>query len=381
MAANTGKLLTYSNSVTQKRSVTDLIDIMDPQDVPLLKRLGYDAGNIKKFRLVNFPATMYEWLEDEYQSRVTDAAANVTQLTNDTTYTSLAVADGAQFQKGDVLALDDELVWVSSISTNTLTVTRGYGGTTQATHASTVTVYLRTRARVEGADADDSPTTDPTSQYNYTQILQKTIAVSRSRQKVSQYGIADEQDYQTNKAMEELSVLLNNIAYYGRRAAGSASAARGAGGLTQFITTNVTSLSNSPALTQKHIEDAVEDCWDFGGKPDLIVCGAWASKKIRDFYSPHVRTERDENRGGVMIDKVLMHPVGWMDVLTDRNCPSTKLFILESDRVGWIPFDEFQDEELTKDGDAYKGEVVGEYGFVVTQQKAHAIVSGFSTSK
>jgi len=227
-----GKVTTYTNTLAQKRGVTDLISTIDPMDVPLLNALGYGSANIKKFRLVNFPSTMYEWLEDTYSAGNASAAASVTQLTNDTTYTALVVTsgEGVKFQVGDVLALDSELVWVSSISTDTLTITRGFGGTTQATHASTVTVTLRTRARVEGADANDSPTTNPTSGYNYTQILQKTINVTRTRQKVSQYGIEDEYDYQTQKAMEELAVLGNNIAYYGKRAAGSASAARGAGG-------------------------------------------------------------------------------------------------------------------------------------------------------
>ena len=382
-----GVRTTYTNTLTQKRVVTDMIDIMEPMDVPLLHALGYGSANVKKFRLVNFPGTMYEWLEDLTSAKNTDAIANVTNFTNDTTYTALAVADGTKFQKGDVLEVPNgsgsgsELVWVSSISTNTLTIVRAFGGTTAATHASNATVYLRTRARLEGADSSDSPTTNPTSAYNYTQIFHKDLKVTRSRQKVSQYGIADEYNYQLQKAMDELAVLLNNVAYYGYRAAGSASTARAAGGFHQFISTNLTSLSNSPALTQKNIEDAIEDCWDNGGKPDMIVCGAWAQKKIRDFYAPHVRTERDDTRGGITIDRILVPPVGWLELLSDRNCPSTKLYILEKNRVGWIPYDEFFEETLSKTGDSRNGEVIGEYGFVVKQEKAHAIISGFSTSK
>ena len=382
MATNTGIIRTYAQSVTKKRVITDMIDLMDPMDVPLLKRLGYGRENVSKFRLVNTPGTTYEWLEDAYSARNTTAAANVTQLTNDTTHTSIAVTtgDGAKFQKGDVLMADSELIWVSSISTDTLTGVRAFGGTTAATHASNVTLYLRTRARLEGADADDSTSTNPTSQSNVSQIFQKTIQVSETQQVVKQYGVDNEYNYQVAKAMEELPVLLNNAAYYGGRAAGSSSAARSMGGLGTFITTNVTSLSSSPALTQKNIEDAIEDCWDFGGKPNLLVAGAWAQKKIRDFYAPHVRTERDDTRGGIMIDRVLVTPVGWVDVLCDRNCPSTKLYILEENRIGWIPIREFYDEELAKTGDSKKGEVIGEYGFVVKQEKAHAIISGFSTS-
>ena len=44
-------------------------------------------------------------------------------------------------------------------------------------------------------------------------------------------------------------------------------------------------------------------------------------------------------------------------------------------------YQETEAETLAKTGDSINGEVVGEYGFVVKQEKAHAIISGFSTSK
>ena len=371
-----GKTTTYTNTNTQKRGVSDAISIIAPMQVPLLKALGYGASNIRKFRLVNFPSTMYEWIEDTY-------AARSDQLNEalDTVETDVDVDDGTKFQIGDVIEVDSEQMWVSAIATNTLTVTRAYGGTTAATHADNTAVYIRTQARLEGAAANDSPTTNPTAPYNYTQIFQGTVEVTRTRSKVTQYGIEDEFDYQLAKKYEELAIKLNNVAYYGKRNAGSATAPRSAGGLQHFITTNISTLTNSPKLKQGHIEDVVEDCWDNGGKPNLLVCGAYATKAIRDMYAPNVRTERDETRGGIMIDRILVPPVGWLSLLTDRHCPTTKIFVLDDTRVGWIPFDEFFDEELAKTGDAMKSEVIGEYGFVVVNEKAHGVVSGFSLTK
>ena len=381
MPVPTGQRTTYTDTITQKRVVTDLISIIDPMDVPLLNALGYSKANVKKFQFVNFPGTMIEWLEDTYDAR-SDVAAE-TGITNSTTTTTLAMTDGGKFQKGDVLKepASTELVWVSSIATNTLTIVRGFGGTTQTTHGSTVTWTVVSNARKEGVDADDSPSTTPTSNYNYSQILQRKIELSGTRQVVTQYGVADEFDREVEKKMKVLTLLLNNIAYYGQRAAGSASAARAAGGLDAFITTNVTTLTNSPALTQKNVEDAVQQVWGYGGSPDLIVCGAWALKKIRDFYSPNVRMTTDEKRGGIQIDRVLIPPVGELSLLCDRNCPTSELYVLDTSKVGFVPIREFVTEDLAKTGDGDKAQIVGEYSFVLKNSKAHAIVTGFSTSK
>lgn len=378
----TGQRTTYSNTTTQKRVISQNIDIIDPKEVPLLKALGYSAANIKKFRLLNAPGTTVEWLEDGYESLSATAAA--TNITNSTTTTTLAVSSGhgARFQVGDVIQLDsdDELIYVASISSDTLTIVRGHGGTTQVTHASNGTIYRRTRSRIEGATATDSPSTSPTTQYNVSQILQKKIEVSGTRQVVTQYGVTDEFERESEKAYIELMRDCERIAFYGQRAAGSASAARLAGGLDYFITTNVTSLTGSPALTQKHIEDKAQACWEAGGAPDLLVCNAWAQRKIRDMYVGHYRTEKDDARGGIMVDKLLVPPVGEIDVLVDRWCPPGKLYLIDTRRAGWVPIREFFDEQLAKVGDAEIGQVVGEYSFVLKSQTAHAIVKGFSTS-
>ena len=371
---------TYTNTATQKRVISDFISIIDPMEVPLLNYLGHSQANVKKFRLVNTPGTTYEWLEDTYES-LSDTVAS-TNLTNSNAATTMTVTNGAYFQVGDVLQIDSdaELIWVSGISGNTLTIVRGFGGTTNTTHASNGTVYRRTRARTEGADATDSPTTSPTTNYNYSQIFQKTISVSGTRQVVTQYGVPNEYDRELEKAFKELLRDLERVPFYGLRAAGSASAARSCGGFGTFITTNVTTLS-STALTQKNIEDAVQNAWSYGGTPKLLVVNAWAQKKIRDMYSPYVRTERSETKGGVIIDKVLIPPVGELDILVDRWCPPGTMYLLDPDKVGFIPIREFFDEELAKTGDSMQGQVVGEYGFVLMNEKAHAKITGFSTSK
>lgn len=373
---STGMQTTYVGTVPQKRVVSDRILFSDPMEIPLVSALG--LNNESKFKFVNAPGKVYEWLEDAY-SGLSTTLNDDTTATSDSTDTTLTVSDGSLFQPGDVIQIDSEYIWVSSISTNDLTVTRNYGGT-QATHASTSAVYLRSRARLEGASAANSHYTEPTSGYNYSFIMQKSIEVSRTDSRITRYGIPDIVNYEIDKKMDELKIDLSRKPYYGQRKAGSATTPRDAGGLGTFITTNVTTCS-SAALTLKNIEDSVQNAWAYGGNPSLLVCNAWPKRKIASFFEGNVRTERSEKLGGVEITKIQTAMGPTLDILVDRWCPTNMIYILDPDKVGFITIDEFFYEDLAKTKDtAGYGQIVGEYGFVVANEKHHAIISGFSTS-
>ena len=77
----------------------------------------------------------------------------------------------------------------------------------------------------------------------------------------------------------------------------------------------------------------------------------------------------------------MIPPVGELSLLCDRNCPATELYVLDTARIGFVPIREFVTEDLAKTGDGDKAQIVGEYSFVLKNEKAHAIVKGFSTSK
>ena len=72
-----------------------------------------------------------------YVTTGTTLGAAITS-TSATTFTS---SNGGAMIKWWSLLIDSEQMLVSGISTNTITVTRGYGGTTAATHLNGATVY------------------------------------------------------------------------------------------------------------------------------------------------------------------------------------------------------------------------------------------------
>jgi len=372
----------YDGTVPQKREVTDKILLTSPLDRTIIDKLGLD--NVSKFRFVNHPFRTYEWLEDAYVGR-TDSLTASGGLASGTTTTTCLVTTPKMYNVGDILQIDDELVWTSAIDISgaQLTIVREFGGTDGATHANSSVIYIRGNARLEGADADDSPSTEVTSTTNCSQIFQRTVQVSRDEQLFPLYGIDNLKEYKIQKRMDELIMLLNCVPYFGKRSVGSSahSSGRSAGGITTFVDTNKTELS-SVALTRDHIDDLLEACYGYGGTPDLLFCNTFQQRRINSMYEDFIRTVRDEKTGGHIIT-TLLPPLGNMralEVIVDRLCPTDYVYMLDSRYVGYITIDPFFYEELAKDGDSEKGEVVGEYGFVLAHEKAHAWISGLTTS-
>jgi hypothetical protein len=235
-------------------------------------------------------------------------------------------------------------------------------------------------ARLEGATTDYDYKTDILGPYNYTQIFQSGIQVTGTMQQTSQWGIADELEYNRNKKIPELTRLINRAVYYqdAAKAGGSTTAARAFGGLPAFVTTNTANLS-SAALTRKDIEDMLQAIFLAGGKPDVIFCQPWLKRKISSFYEGSVRTERDETRGGVSID-VVVSEFGEIKVAMDRWAKPGELYFLTSEHVGFLPLRPFSWRDMPSTGDWVAQELIGEYTFIVRCPGAHGRIYGASTT-
>lgn len=337
---------------------------------------------MSKFNFVNRDGKVYEWLETTYNDRTDTVNSG---LAADSTTTTMSITDPDLFQVGDVWECEGEGLLITAKSTTIMTIVRNIFGT-QATHANSSVITRVSRARVDGATADDSPRNEISSASNVTQIFQRTIEIARTKGKIAEYGVADWTEYWIDQYMEELMMDLARAPYLQERNAGSASQGRLFGGFPQFITDNITYSTNDGlstgtdrALTRDDIDDTLQNIFADGGDPNLILTTALAQRKINDMYEGFVQTERSEQLGGVLIKK-LMNPVSGkiIDVVVDRNCPSQKMWILSTDKIAYYPFDPFFYEDLakTKDTSGF-GQVVGEYGFVVAYDKSHGLVSDF----
>ena len=116
----TGKA-TYSAGTTLPElteDVSDLIAILSPYETPLLSALGDPMREAA--------STRHEWLEDDLLPNK-DTISDTT-ISNPLTEAAFDVANGNRFRIGDQIQVlgSRELILVTNIAGNTLTVTRAY---------------------------------------------------------------------------------------------------------------------------------------------------------------------------------------------------------------------------------------------------------------
>lgn len=375
MAQQTGVMKLYTDTLAEKRYITDLVDFISPYDAPLWQYLE-GANAASKFDIVNLPGHYVEWLEDALRERVSGAAATLASES-----TSLQVTSGAgdYFRVGDILKIASEYIYVSAVSTDTLTIARAFGGTTAADIATgTTNVERLTIAQVDGMSYATSSQVDKSTGKNYVQIFEDTAQVSYMREQINEYAVGSQLDYQVSKLIPQMMRHLSKALFVGSSATGSATSPPAMGGLTQKITDN-TSSATTTALTQKLLEDGMYSAHADGGVPKLIVTNQWGLRKINSFYEGFVRTTRDENRGGIMIEHVIT-PFGELDVLYDRWCDPNYMYLLDTDFIGIYEFQPWTEEPVVQTAMAHARRVWGAYTLVLKHDKAHAYVLYSSSS-
>ena len=369
---------TYDDTTLQKRVITDYITLIDPADAPFVEAMGGLDGGAKKFRFVNFPHTKVEWIED---TREPLAVGLNTAMNNSVTTAVLLAASANMVQVGQILLFADgsEQMWVSAVASDgvTLTVTRAYGGTTATAQVvnNNTAIEILGIARLEGAESHGLGYTVRSTNYNHTQIMQREVKVSRSQNQISQYGIREEFDYQSNKAIPHLMRLIEKGVYKGTRSAGSSAAPRSFGGLGTFVTNNAIN-SGSAAVTQTKFENALKAAYLDGGKPSKAFVSPTNMQVIKNFYDSgtFLRVDTKEKSVGMTIEKIIT-PYGTVDLIMDRWAPDSTIYILDPEHVGFITYYPFTSEPLAKTGDYQRGEVVGEFTLCVRMDKAHAVIT------
>jgi hypothetical protein len=367
--------------------VSDVIGIVSPYETPLLDHLG----DPKREAL----STIHEWIEDAL-------LPNKTQI-NQTTFTptaqtatSIIVDDGSIFRVGDLVrpGQSTEVILVTGISTNTLTVVRQYGSTTAATLANDMVLFILGNAALEGDDAPAARFTNRSRKRNYTQILTATVDVSGSIQAARAYGVQDELNYQKQERMRELLRDLENCVINGVSPAasqqGTSSVRRSMNGILKLISTNkfVPNQGGIPAgggagnneLTEDVLNAALRLVWDQSNGPvDTIVVNGAQKRRINEFASG-LRAYLPEDEAFKNMVSVYESDFGVCRVVLSRWVPTDTLILLDSSKAQVMPLAgrSFQFKPLAAVGDSVRGQVIGEYTLEFKNENAHGVISGLA---
>jgi hypothetical protein len=383
--AFTGKA-TYSAGTTLPElaeDVSDLIGLISPYETPLLDALGDPMREAT--------STHHEWLEDELLPN--KDAINDSTYTDPAADTQFVVDNGSRFRVGDQIQVEssEELMLVTAISTNTLTVVRGYAGTTPEALADNKVINILGNAALEGADKPDVRFTNRVRCGNYTQIFTAAVEVSGTDMAASHLGLADEMDYQKQQRLRELLRDLENSVMNGGQPAGnpegSGSVRRSIKGIIKHLSTNVfhTGDSGFPSgtdLDEAKINYVLRKVWEnSGGNVDLIVVGGFQKRKINAFCADS-RTYAASDTTFTNMISVYESDFGVCRIVTTRWVPQDAALLLDSSRIAVLPLAgrSFHFKPLASSGDYECGELIGEYTLELRNQAAHGLIRDLSTT-
>ncbi|QOJ00587.1 MAG: DUF5309 family protein [Phycisphaeraceae bacterium] len=310
--------------------------------------------------------------------------------------TALTVNNGSRFQVGDLVRPDasTEVMFVSAVAGNTLTVIRGYGNTTKATLNNGRRLFILANAVLEGADAAAARFTNRSRRQNYTQIFAATVQVSGSMRAARTYGVEDELDYQKQERMRELLRDLENCVINGTAPAtnpqGGSTVRRTMNGIVKQVSTNVLQPNQGGMppgggagqneLNEPVLNAALRTIWEqSNGQIDTIVCGGVQKRRINSFASTLRSYQPEDVKFRDMVG-VYESDFGVCRVILSRWAPADSVLLLDSSRVEVVPMRgrSFHYKPLGAQGDADQGQVIGEYTLEFRNENAHGVVRGLA---
>ncbi|WP_163327615.1 DUF5309 family protein [Desulfurobacterium thermolithotrophum] len=361
------------------RDLTEELSIVVQRQPTLISLIPHAAPN----QYAHSPT--HEWLEDIVSPEVDTLAADL-----DASATSMTVTDGTKFQPGMVLTFEgsEELVKVTAVSGNTLTVVRGYAETPKEAHSSGTEVKIIARPRDEGTlPGDDNPGALPGTEWNQTQIFDITVKVTRTAQNTAQYGIDNLINHRVSQGLQVISRRMNNAIIYGRRVKRVEGVEPGMmGGILYFLKQpggNVVNAAGSD-LTQKLLNDAIEKIALDGGNPNVLVCNTTQARKISAFNANNIVIQREDQTAGNFVARFVSDlPAGIITtIVVDTNFPKDKIAILDTSRLRLVPLrgSTIRDFDATPPGaDFIARRILGEYTLEVRNAKqAHGLLEGLA---
>lgn len=356
----------------------DIIDLKDGlkflrprmDGVELVKRVGLNGEPAKAYKK--------NWVETALAIR------SETITLADGTGVTLTVADAYAYQVNDLIRIEAEIVRVTAqASATTLTIVRGYAGTTGAAHAAKQAINLGS-ADPENSAAPAGMSDSTSRLYNFVQTF--TRGVDLSNDEIANANV--EGNPLTGNLARRFIEWTQKFAaafFYGVRSEDTVNNIHTMGGLYQFITTNVVNAAG--ALTIAIIDARIKSIVDAGGDPKVIVVGTKQKQALDALDTNLQRLPKDQHVGGNLVTQsyqsgILDHSI---DIIVDLTIRPDELWVLDTDLINIHPLvnngvdGNVKVYDATTPGqDGEKKVIRGKYTMSLGTEKGHALAYGLT---
>lgn len=282
----------YDLSTETIIDIDPLIKLLNYDDLPLLG--GVNSDGLPSLSRTPTNNTIFYWLHQDIP--VPRTKVNIT-FTNVATTLAVTTGTGVGFAAGDSIRINDEVLTISAVAVDNLTVARAAQGTTAASAAvGDEVVGLGTY--LDEGDIGTQQFRGRDKFSNYTQIWTSQINMTRTAQRIPKYGVPSELGNLTRQVMLSEGINMEQAALYGEKY--QADPKRSTGGLEYFITTNrIANGTSGDWLTVGEIEKRQQAAYDAGGMFDTIMSRPANFRALNNISgSERVRIDvKDEYRG------------------------------------------------------------------------------------
>ena len=360
-----------------KPDVQNKLFLLDANKNPLIAL----TSKLKK-RVTTNPK--FSWFEQDIESYI-DAINFTTGYTSGST--SIVVDNGSYFSPQDTVKVlaTAEVMRVTAVSTNTLTVVRGVGETAAGTLSDNDVLWIIGSAFEEGSTSSTANTGLSTEVYNYAQIFKTSVEDT---------GTMMETDTWTGPYLPEQrringikhSQKLERAAFFGERALDTSGThpRRYTRGLEKSITTNVSDVGGT--MTEAEFEAFLRSGFQYGSGKKYLFASPLVMSVISQFAQGKLQMFPKDKTYGISIAQYLS-PHGEVmlvkhDMLTGAVGSTSKYggwaFLIDLENVFYRPLRN-RDTRLkmnvqAPDQDGQKDEYITEAGIMCIQERTHAVL-------
>jgi hypothetical protein len=324
------------NIVDGSRSTESILSARKVVDMGGLSELEDNKMLLTKLiqQMAKKPAhnSTFNWLTDELNPK-TDQVDGAF-LAGDT---AIDVDNGAYFRINDLVVVPrtSEVMVVTNVVSNTLTVERSVGSTAAAALVDNDPLLILGPSYPEGSTLQSARSTKEVLQTNYTQIFRHPYHLTNTEVAMGKSGGlyplpgGDDVTLQRTKKLIEHGRDINLSAYWNQSASGTSNPTqRATGGLYEYIPA-----SNRDAvavLTEAEFNDGLRSAFRYGAETKFLFCSRKFAGIINQYMADVQRVKPGESKYGVkMVEYTSPH--GTLNIVTDHAIEGD-----EYDKFGFI---------------------------------------------
>ena len=319
-----------------------------------------------------------------------DATSSALTAGVDAVATTVPVADGGKFRAGMTVSAStgNEVMLVTAVSGNNLTVTRGFGGTTAAALQAGAVLTIDSVGREENSLAENDGIFQPDPVENFFQTMDTAVEFSRRALATIQFGGTNDLAFQISERIRQLTIQMDRALVRGRRATATigGKTVTYTGGLRFYLDqAGAINTDGAGALTLDKINVINAEIVSRGGTANTIAVGIKQARVLSALVSANYSSSRlgewTADEGSLLTLPSDLPLVGNVNrIVVDTNLADSELVIFDSSMVSVVPMAANNAEasgawrtvDATQNGqDGQRTRVIGDFAMEVRQSKTH----------